>query len=160
MNCPNCGSEMKTCCQIYQERLEEARRNNAYLTYGHSCGQPEWICQNCGFRRVANLPHFQEFNVTIFPLQVFPASSSVPNEILGESLGPDVEASHIIAEWKKGKSSTEIATLFKLPENYVTRIIHQEILEHPTHKTIEKSEPQTITRLKALKREIPQKGRK
>jgi len=96
----------------------------------------------------------------------FPASGDRPIlnifEQLEEHAGPDVEASHIIAEWKKGRSSTEIARLLNIPEWYVANILRREILEHPENAfpQEERKKPETITRLKALKREMQKKARK
>jgi len=143
---------MKTCCQIYQERLEEARRRDeALYNVGHSCGISEWVCQNCGFRR----PNVDAFHATVYVPPV--EFERYQSQILPEA-GPDVEASHIIAEWKKGRSSTEIAELLKLPEHYVAYIIRREIIEHPQEQMPKEETQQTINRIQALKREI--KGRK
>ena len=46
MKCPNCGAEMKTCCQL----VAEAQRK-AGIIYQHSCGPSEWVCERCGHRQ-------------------------------------------------------------------------------------------------------------
>jgi len=84
---------------------------------------------------------------------------------LGESEGPHgphVEVSCVIAEWKKGKSSTEIAELLKLPEHFVASILRREILNYPQEQTLkeETMQTQTVSRLEALKKEMKDRNQK
>lgn len=52
MECPKCGGEMKTCCQLYAEFMEKYEdKDPALFQVGHSCGPAEWICQQCGHRQ-------------------------------------------------------------------------------------------------------------
>ena len=46
MKCPNCGAEMKTCCQLVAEAQQKAG-----IIYQHSCGPSEWVCERCGHRQ-------------------------------------------------------------------------------------------------------------
>ena len=52
MNCPKCGNEMKTCCELYNEFMEKYKDKDPTLyQVGHFCGPSEWVCQKCGCRK-------------------------------------------------------------------------------------------------------------
>jgi predicted RNA-binding Zn-ribbon protein involved in translation (DUF1610 family) len=48
--CPNCGSKMKTCCDLHRQ-LNLA----GHLTNCVHEGPEEWICLNCGLREYKDL---------------------------------------------------------------------------------------------------------
>lgn len=48
--CPDCGSTMKSCCEIHRQFNIAGHRAN-----GVHQGPEEWICLNCGLREYKDL---------------------------------------------------------------------------------------------------------
>jgi ribosomal protein S27AE len=48
--CPQCGSRMKTCCEVYRQFKLGGHKPN-----GVHEGPEEWVCINCGTREYKDL---------------------------------------------------------------------------------------------------------
>jgi ribosomal protein S27AE len=48
--CPQCGSRMKTCCEVYRQFKLGGHKPN-----GVHEGPEEWVCINCGTREYKEL---------------------------------------------------------------------------------------------------------
>jgi len=60
MVCPECGTTLKTCCQLYIEKYPTIQEQ---IKNPHSCGQQEFICK-CGYRAYNNeILSFSEFTL-------------------------------------------------------------------------------------------------